>query len=130
MKSTRRTKRAARTLFRLCVTEGALDQDRARLVARKLAGSRRRGALRILSSFHRLVRLDRDRHTALVESAVPLADALRSRIGSGLARTYGPSLKTSFGENPALIAGVRIKVGSDVYDDTVRARLAALEALL
>jgi len=36
----------------------------------------------------------------------------------------------SFGENPALIAGVRIKIGSDVYDDSVRARLAALHARL
>lgn len=130
MKSTRRTRRAARTLFRLCLVDGALVQDRARLVAGTLAGSRRRGALPVLAHFQRLVRLDRDRHTALVESAVPLADAVRTRIGSGLTRTYGPSLETSFGENPALIAGVRIKVGSDVYDDTVRARLDALEALL
>ena len=27
----------------------------------------------------------------------------------------------SFGENPALIGGIRIKVGSDVYDGSIRA---------
>ena len=130
MTSTRRTRRAARTLFRLCVVDGALDDGRARIVAGRLATSRRRGALSILGSFQRLVRLDLDRHTARVESAAPLGDALRGRIQSGLSRTYGPSLHMSFGENPALIGGVRIQVGSDVYDDTVRARLTALQARL
>ena len=130
MKVTRRVKRSARQLFRGCFLDGALDETRARRVAGLLASSRRRGALPILSSFLRLVRLDRDLHTARVESAVPLADNVRERIATGLAHTYGPTLETSFGENAALIGGVRIKVGSDVYDGTVRARLAALEALL
>jgi F0F1-type ATP synthase delta subunit len=36
-------------------------------------------------------------------------------------------LTTSFKENPALIAGMRIKVGSDVYDGSIQAHLAAIE---
>ena len=32
-----------------------------------------------------------------------------------------------FAQNPALIGGMRIKVGSDVYDGSVQARLAALQ---
>jgi F-type H+-transporting ATPase subunit delta len=107
-------KRSARQLFRGCVLDGVLDEKRARQVAGLLAGSRRRGALPVLSTFHRLVRLDRGRHTALAESATPLADAVREQIQAGLARAYGPTLETSFGENPAPIGGVRIKVGSDV----------------
>ena len=55
---------------------------------------------------------------------------MRDGIEAGLARVYGPGLAASFEENPALIGGMRIKVGSDVYDDSVRARLAALEARL
>jgi F-type H+-transporting ATPase subunit delta len=130
MKSSRRTRRAARQLYRLCVVGGRLDDDRARLVADRLSASRRRGALPILSGFLRLVRLDRDRHLARVESAAPLALAARQRIQSGLTRAYGTALETSFAENPALIGGVRIKVGSDVYDGSIRAKLAALEARL
>ena len=73
MKSRRRIKRSARQLFRACLVDGGLDEGRARFVAGRLAESSRRGALAILSSFQRLVRLDRDRHTAFVESATPLA---------------------------------------------------------
>ena len=59
---------------------------------------------------------------------LPTTCATTSR--AGLARVYGHGLDTSFEINPALIGGMRIRVGSDVYDGSVRARLAALEARL
>ena len=130
MKANRKVKRAARQLFRLCLVDGALDEGRARQVAQRIAASRRRGALAILSDFQRLVRLDSDRHTASSRAPTPLAPGMREGIQAGLTRVYGPGLEATFAENPALIGGMRIKVGSDVYDDSVRARLAALEARL
>jgi F-type H+-transporting ATPase subunit delta len=51
-------------------------------------------------------------------------------VQAGLDRAYGQGLETSFALNPDLIGGMRIRVGSDVYDGSVRARLAALEAAL
>jgi F-type H+-transporting ATPase subunit delta len=130
MKAKRKVKRAARQLFRLCLVNGVLDEGRTRQVAQGIAASSRRGALAILSDLQRLVRLDSDRHTALVESARPLVPDMREAVQAGLARVYGPGVEARFAENPALIGGMRIKVGSDVYDDSVRARLAALEARL
>jgi F-type H+-transporting ATPase subunit delta len=44
-----------------------------------------------------------------------------------LVQEYGQGLNTTFAENPELIAGMRIRVGSDVYDGSVRSRLEALE---
>ena len=71
--------------------------------------------------------MDSARHTAKVESALTLPADLQASVQTGLARVYGPGLNTSFAENPALIGGMRIRVGSDVYDGSVQARLAALE---
>ena len=122
--------RASRKLFRLCVVRGVLDEARARQVVRRIAASRRRGSLTLLWNFRRLVRLDRDRHTAVVESATPLGTGLRERLSADLARIHGPGLRASFEQNPALIGGVRITIGSDVYDGSLRARLAALAARL
>ena len=76
------------------------------------------------------MRLDSERNSALVESATPLMPDMRADIQAGLTRVYGPGVAATFAENPALIGGMRIKVGSDVYDDSVRARLAALQARL
>ena len=130
MRAPKKIKRTARELFRLCLVDGVFNEERARQVVRATASSRRRGAIRVLTDFMRLARLERDRHTALVESATPLAPHLLEGIEAGLARTYGETLEMSFGENPALIGGIRIRVGSDVYDGSIRARLAALESRL
>jgi F-type H+-transporting ATPase subunit delta len=130
MKANKKARRLARTLYRLCVVRGALDANRARRVSRRLASSAGRGSLPILAEFRRLVHLDHDRHAAVVESATPLAAPVRADILADLSRLYGPGLHTSFSENPTLVGGVRIKVGSDVYDGSLQGRLAALEARL
>jgi len=127
MKTTRQTKREAMRLFRLCFVNGLLDEGRTRQVVQRVIEAKRRGGLAILAHFQRLVKLEVARHTAEVESAMPLPADLHENIQAGLGRTYGPGIRASFTHNPALIGGMRIKVGSDVYDGSVLARLAALE---
>ena len=127
MKSPKEIKREAKHLFRLCFVNGWLDEDRVRSVLQGILGSKRRGSLPLAGQFQRLVSLDRLRHTAQVESAVPLSPELRADVHASLVRTYGPELNTSFVENSALIGGMRIRVGSDVYDGSIKAGLAALE---
>jgi F-type H+-transporting ATPase subunit delta len=127
MKTTKRARRDARRLYRACLSNGLLDDGRVRLVVRRIADARRRGTLAILSHFARLVRLDRARHLAVVESAAPLAPDLVATVETGVASLYGPGTSTEVVQNPALIGGMRVKIGSDVYDGTVRGALAALE---
>ena len=127
MKTTKQIKREAKRLFRLCLVNGLLDEACARRVVQRIIDANRRGGLALVSHFKRLVKLDSARHTAQVESTVPLPEDLRARVQADLVRTYGPGISASFAQNPELIGGMRIKVGSDVYDGSVRARLAALE---
>ena len=84
----------------------------------------------MLGEFVRLVRLDCNRRTAVVESAVPLPSGVCDGISARMASAYGPATRTTFALNPALLAGLRIRVGSQIVDGSVRARLAALEARL
>jgi F-type H+-transporting ATPase subunit delta len=127
MKATKQTRREARQLFRCCLVKGVLDEARARSVVQQIVASKPRGYLATLSLFRRLIQLDQARHTANVESAQPLAADQQSNVQATLTRAYGPALSASFTDNPALIGGLRIQVGSDVYDGSIRARLAALE---
>jgi len=127
MKTNKRQRRDARRLYRACVVSGLLDEGRARQVAERIGEARRRGSLAFLSHFRRLVTLDRARHLAVVESATPLPPDLRATVEADVVRTYGPGVSMSFADSPALIGGMRVKVGSDVYDGSVRAALAALE---
>jgi F-type H+-transporting ATPase subunit delta len=128
MSRTKQAKRDAKQLFRLCLVNGLLDEGRVRDVVRRAAKSRNRNRLKLLSHFRRLVHLDQARRTATVENATPLPADMQASINAELSHTYGPGLNTTFTHNPELIGGMRIKVGSDVYDSSVKARLAVLQA--
>ena len=128
MTTAKHQQREARQLYRLCLVNGWIDEGRARDVVRRGVAVRRPGALGVMSRFLRLVKLDQGRHNATVESAVPLSPQLRADLAAMLGQRYGAGTATTFAEDPALIAGVRIRVGSDVYDGTIAGRLAELEA--
>jgi len=127
MATTQKTKQRARQLFRLCTVNGSLDEGRVRLVAERAGSSKRRGALTLLTEFARLVRLDRREHTAEVETAVPLPSDLQATVQGRLKDAYGPGIEIRFAQKQELIGGMRIKVGSDVYDGSVQSQLAELE---
>jgi len=127
MKPTRQARREATQLFRSCHVKGLLDENGARQAAQRLMAEKPRGYLGTLSLFSRLVKLELARRSARVESAVPLPGDLQAAVQSGLNHIYGAGLTTCFVANPALIAGMRIQVGSDVYDGTVQGRLNALQ---
>lgn len=126
MKVSKQARREAKELFRDCIVNGVLDENRVRQFVRKVAELKPRGFAMILSHFHRLVRLEIERRTASVESAVALSQELQLEVTNKLIKLYGQGLNISFAQNPALLGGLRIKVGSDVYDGTVQARLENL----
>lgn len=126
MKTTKQAEREARQLFRFCLVAGNVDRGHVRLVAQTVLQSKRRGYLLLLGRFKRLIAHEYARHAAEIESAVPLSTDLQTRVENGLTSVYGPGLTLSFSHNPALIGGMRIKVGSDVYDGSVRSAIAGL----
>jgi len=128
MISRRQARRDGRRLWRLCLSDGVLDETRARFVVERASRSGRRSAAAALPHFLRLVKADRARHAATVESAAPLDDTTRAAIDAAMAYHYGSATTCTFLVDPALIAGVRVTIGSDVYDGTIRGALSELDA--
>jgi F-type H+-transporting ATPase subunit delta len=126
MKISKQARRGAKELFRSCIVNGVLDENRVRQIVGKVIQAKPRGYVEILSHFERLVKLEVERRTARVESAVPLTPDIQAEVTSKLGKIYGQGLNVSFAQNPALLGGLRIKVGSDVYDGSVQARLEDL----
>ncbi len=126
MKVSKQARRGAKELFRDCIVNGVLDENRIRNVITKVAQLKPRGYVEILSHFERLVKLEVERRTAKVESAAPLSPDVQAEVKEKLGKIYGQGLNISFAQNPALLGGLRIKVGSDVYDGSVQARLTDL----
>jgi F-type H+-transporting ATPase subunit delta len=126
MKISKQARRDARELFRTCMVREALDESRARQAVTAVVKARPRGYIAILSHFERLLRLEVARRTATIESATALPPQAQQQIKGDLTKQYGLGLAFTFTQNPALIGGVRIQVGGDVYNGTVQGRLAAL----
>lgn len=104
-----------------------LDEKRALQAVKLLLEKKPRGYMGIVENFKRLVKLEIARRTATVESPVPLTPEVRAQVQQKLVSAYGQGLTFVFSENPALLGGLRIKVGSDVYDGSVQNRLKNLE---
>ena len=130
MKISKQSKREAKALFRGLQSSGVLDESKTRQAVQLIAEKKPRGYLGILAHLQHLVKLDIERRTARIESATPLEGNMEADLKNTLARRYGPGLNYSFHTNPALLGGLRIRVGSDVYDGTVSGRLKQLEESL
>ena len=126
MKIARQDQLLARHLLNGCLVAGVLDEERVRLVAREVAMRKPRRALPLLTHFGRLVRREVTRRSVLVESAVPIGPAQRERLRANLEAQRGPGLRLAFAETPELIGGMRVRVGDDVLDGSVQARLRQL----
>ncbi len=80
------------------------------------------------SSLTRLVELTaakRDRQVAYVTVAKPLADADEQALAAKLSDIYGRPVSIKIDVDPAVIGGVSVRVGSDLYDGTILRRLNA-----
>jgi F-type H+-transporting ATPase subunit delta len=126
MKISKQARRDGKALFNTCKVNGLLDENRVRQTVSTVIAQKPRGYVAILSHFQRLVRIDVERRTARVENAVQSSPAMMESIRTQIARRYGPGLDIQFRINPELIGGIRLKVGSDVFDGSVRARLNEL----
>ena len=125
-KASKDSVRTARQMLQSCLVDGRLDLEKAKKWVQKVASAKPRGYMGILESFLRMLRLEADKQHAVVESAEELGGAVKESVTADLRSKYGPDLKAEFQVVPELVGGMRVKVGSDVWDGSVRARLARL----
>jgi F-type H+-transporting ATPase subunit delta len=126
MKISKEARRSSRQLFRLTLRDGKLDMAIAKKCVDSLKKSKPRRYLQILTDYMRLLRLEVDKRHAVIESAADLADEFKNSVLVDLKKKYGDDLTADFATNDALLGGMRIKVGSDVWDGSVKARLDRL----
>ena len=103
-----------------------MDADRVRRAVRLLIEKKPRGYHGILQHLQRLVKLDEASRSARVESAVALTEAQQQSVRESLVRLKGGEVTVEFAENAGLIGGMRVKIGDDVFDGSVKTRLTSL----
>ena len=131
MKISKEARRMSRQLFRISVKDGKVDLDIAKKCVHRFKESKPRHYLQILTDYVRMLRLELDKRHAVIESATDLSDDMKHSVSADLGKKYGDDISTEFRKNEELLGGMRVKVGSDVWDGSVKARLDRLrDALL
>lgn len=127
MKISRENRKLARELFHLsCDARGHVRPERVRQIADGLLDERPVGLLALLREYQKLVRLQLGTRHARVCTAVPPSDEQKGRLEADLIAKFGDDLTIEFAVDPELIGGMRVQVGSNVWDGSVRARLNEL----
>lgn len=67
---------------------------------------------------------------AIVYSAFPIAGPALASVGAALEKRFGRRLNLTVQEDPSLIGGIRVVVGDEVLDTSVKARLEQMKAAL
>jgi F-type H+-transporting ATPase subunit delta len=110
--------------------DGKVRPATLRLAKLALAGFGGRGFSASLSRLVEMAADKRDRSVAYVTTAVPLSDAEEERLAARLSQMYGRQVSAKIDVDPRIVGGMRVKVGSDLYDGTVARRLSEARTAL
>ena len=130
MKINKEIRQLSREMLRASFTDGQLDHGKITALVESLVTKKPRNYLDALKHYKRLLRLEIEKRHARIESAVKLDSQTSTQILDRLKRKYGNDLTTEFSVNPALLGGMRVRVGSDVWDGTLQNRLERLQQQL
>lgn len=113
------------------------------LVARLDIGPQVRNFIAVILDHHRLAEFNEiraeyrklaDEHAGAVEatitSARPLSADERAGLEAQVAKLAGANVRASYLEDPSLLGGAVVQVGSTIYDGSVRSQLAQLKQRL
>jgi F-type H+-transporting ATPase subunit delta len=126
MKLHKEGRKLAKEMLRTSMTDGALDDAKVKKATAAVIAAKPRNTVGVLKEFARLLRLELAKRHAVIESTLDLEANEKSAITRTLRSKYGSDVTTEYKTNPALLGGLRIQIGSDVLDASVRTRLDRL----
>jgi F-type H+-transporting ATPase subunit delta len=126
----KKTQQLARQLFKLSIADGSLSSEQVAGVLQYIEKHRPPQTLSVLKAYQRLVAAEVARGQALVEHAGPVSPSVLNGITTAMTRRYSRPVASVARRNDALLAGLRVRVGDDVYESSVSGQLASLAAAL
>ena len=127
MKLNKEIRQLSRKMLQASFTDGQLDPGRIASLVDSVIAEKPRTYIDVLKNYKRLLRLEVEKRHATIETASQVDPAIRSEIATNLKSKYGDDLATDFRVDPQLLGGMRIRVGNDVWDGSVRNRLERLQ---
>jgi len=129
MKISKEAQDTARRFAKICITgEGVVDEAGMNAVIAKLREAKPTNHQAILVSFKHFIETEIKKGLATIESAVELAADVKKGIEDSLTAKYNRTLSFTYQITPELLGGVKIRVGDDLIDNSVQAKIDKLQA--
>jgi F-type H+-transporting ATPase subunit delta len=128
MAAKKQTQQLARQLFKLSFENGQITAERVAGVLGYVEKIQPPQIVAVLKAYQRLVATELARGQAVVEHAGAVSPAVLQSIAAALTKKYGRAVTASAKANPSLLAGLRVRVGDDIYENSVSSQLGALAA--
>jgi F-type H+-transporting ATPase subunit delta len=116
----------ARQFYKLSFQGTTLSSERVAGVLEYVEKHRPANSVAVLKAYQRLIAAEVARGQAVVEHAGPIASTALDAIASALSRKYGRPVSAVEKRNDSLLAGLRVRIGDDLYESSVAGQLAAL----
>jgi F-type H+-transporting ATPase subunit delta len=126
----RSAQQLARQLFKLSLVDGTVSPERVTGVLEFVEKNRPANPVVLLRAYRRLVAAEIGRGQALVEHAGAVSRTMLDQIAASLTKKYGRPVTTTARANPALLGGLRVHIGDDVYESSLANQLATLASSL
>ncbi len=126
MSAQKNVQSAARLFYKLSFVDGRLTQERISGVLEYVEKTKPVNALAVLKAYRRLIAAEVARNQALVEHAGEVSAETLQGIASTLSKTYQRAITANARPNPALLAGLRVRVGDDIYENSLASQLSQL----
>lgn len=115
----------------VAMTKGLqVDLKLANLLRAVIDNGRLAALPEIATQFQSLVNSGSGRADAVIQSAFPIDAAQLAEVAAALERRFARKLNPKVEINPELIGGIRVVVGDEVLDTSVRARLEQMKMAL
>ncbi|MGC4072423.1 MAG: F0F1 ATP synthase subunit delta [Nibricoccus sp.] len=128
MAAKKQNQQLARQLFKLSFENGQITAERVAGVLSYVEKIQPPQITAVLKAYQRLVAAELARGQAVVEHAGAVSPAVLQAIAASLTKKYGRPITTTAKPNAALLAGLRVRVGDDIYENSVSSQLGALAA--
>jgi F-type H+-transporting ATPase subunit delta len=128
MAANKQAQQLARQLFKLSLVDGKLSAERVSGVLGYVEKTKPAHTLAVLKTYQRLVATELARGQAVVEHAGAVSESLLQTIAAAMTKKYSRAITASARPNPKLLAGLRVRVGDDVYESSVAGQLSQLAA--
>ena len=111
------------------INHGKINPTKVRQITKSFTKLPRLDALNCLKDYLLQLGQEVKKHTLTIETATPLSSSQVQTIKRTMAKNYSID-QVKVIKNRSLLGGIKVRIGDDLYEDTLQSRIAQLKGAI